>query len=582
MKTMHGPTWLWVALFLTMTVLPAAASRDAGTESALYLAADGRSMALGRATVTDYESSLASNWNPAGLAFLPQISLALQQASLFGGAVHQSAAAALPTLDWGTVALSGSRIQIGDIERRDAANLPAGSFSYLEQMLLLAYGVEVWNGLAVGVATKLQDLRLDDRQSSAPGLDAGILFRMPLAEPGSAAFVREVAAGLAVRNAVSPVLRLDQDPDRMFPSWNLGAAAIFKVIEGLPDRLMARVEADKPERADLRWHAGVEYAPYPVIAVRGGWDHEYFSAGAGLKVAGIQLDYGVSFPEIGMRHLVTLSAAFGRDMTVARSQRAADEERRRQEIVDNLKTGMVNDYRQQAKALMAKEDWQAAAKLWEKVLDWEPDNAEAKTGLETARREIMVRENEEALKLAREYFRNQKFIDVMVECRNVLDRDPKNAAALELNRQAENLANRMGNTALSMNLKTLENIRKEYQLGLKAYTERDWEKAITHWERVIETTPLQKQVYSYLQTARTRLVKTKEESVKIIQVKQAETQREKMYKAAGGLARSAKRKAAVRSFEKLATDNPQDKDAQKNLEKTRQDLIDSQKKGIRW
>jgi tetratricopeptide (TPR) repeat protein len=571
-------------LVLGLLGLPATvfSALDAGTESTLDLGADARTMAMGRTSVTDYSTPLAADWNPASLGYLPQLSLALQQAVLFDGAVHQTVGVAYPTLDWGTLALTAMRLQISGIERRDDANLANGEFSMVEQQLTLAYAYPVFDFLSLGATVKVHDLKMDVWQATAPGMDAGLLFKLPLASKENPGMFQEVSAGLAVQNAVSPMLKLDQVADRMNPSWKLGGSVAMNLLSQVPDRLLISAEMEKPEQAGARWHAGAEYQLVQIFSLRGGWDNEYFAAGAGLQYAGVRLDYAVSFPAIGMRHLVTLSMALGSDMNVMRTQRAAEEERKRLEIVDNLKNGIVNDYRRQAKAMMEKGDYPAAAKFWEKVLDWEPANSEAKTGLETAQRETQQRENAESLRLAKEYLRDQKYIDVMVECRNVLDRDPKNGVAQDLYRQAEDKATRMGNTALSMNMKTLENIRREYQLGLKAYTERNWEVAIEHWEKVIETSPLQKQVYSYLQTARSRMVKTKEEAVKVIEVKQTESKHEKLYKEAVDLSRSGKLKEAVRTWETLSKDNPQDQDTQKNLDKTRQDLIDSQKKGIRW
>ena len=34
--------------------------------------------------------------------------------------------------------------------------------------------------------------------------------------------------------------------------------------------MLVRLEAQKPERADFRWHAGLEYQMYDAIALRGG------------------------------------------------------------------------------------------------------------------------------------------------------------------------------------------------------------------------------------------------------------------------------------------------------------------------
>ncbi|MCK5240994.1 PorV/PorQ family protein [bacterium] len=557
--------------------LSAQAAPDAGTDSALYLGSGARAIAMGRTGVTAFDSAFTADWNPGSLGFSPQCSVSLQHASLFGNAWHESLGFVFPTLDYGTLSLTFARMEVGGIERRDEYNLPRGDFGMTEQQAVIGYGYNVWGPFSAGTALRVHNLRLDGLTGTSPGIDAGIAFKLPL----RTIILKEVSSGFSCRNALGPALKLSNEADRLFPTWRLGAAVKMELVPDFPDRLIIRAEAEKPERADIRRQVGLEYTVYDLVSVRGGWDHEYLSAGIGVTYLGLTFDYALSFPDLGMRHLMTLSYAIGQSVIERRANRERDAERRRQKIVENMKNKIIRDYIAQAKIHTQKQEFEEAAKLWEKVLDWAPDNAEAKTKLAHMEEEIVRVKNSRDLKTAQDYLRKKQYIDVMVECQRVLERDPKNAIAKSLHAQAEKKAQNLGKFSYTTNVKLLQRIREEYQLGLQAYTKRDYLEAVKHWERVIEASPLQKQVYRYLQSARTRILKaqkTKNKTPKIAR----ENKKKRMYKKAVEFSREGKLKDAVRSWEKLVKENPNDRDAKQNLDKTRKNLIDSQKKGIRW
>jgi tetratricopeptide (TPR) repeat protein len=573
-----------LAALLGAPAAPSLAALDAGTEPAIYLGTGAKAAATGRSAATD-GGVAAMDWNPAGLAQVPRFEALVQHAVLFGGAAHDTLAVAYPVLDWGTWAAGWMRVELGGVERRDADNLPGGSFGFREQEFLLAYGREVWGPLALGATFKLHDLRLDGLESWSPGVDAGAQVRC--LRPFSPAdgpvedLVQELRLGAAVRNAAAPLLKLKDEAERLRPAYRFGAAVVFDLLANVPDALTLKVDAEKPELAEWRWHVGGEYSLYDHFALRGGWDQEYLSAGAGLAYGGMELDYAVSFPVIGLRHLVTLTFAFGEDLRDVRARRQAEEERQRQTVVDKLKQDIIQGYDQKARELAAAGKYPEAVKLWEKVLDWDPNDRETQENLRLAREEVRKQEIADLLDQGEKAFQEERYVDTMLACRQVQELEPKHPQAAELYDRAEKKATTLGELAFAKEAKAMIRVRQHYMSGLKAYTQQDWGAAIQHWEQVLADSPLQRQVYMYLGKAKAQYEKVKQQRQSGTTLSPAEQKRLDMYKQAVSLSRAGKLKDAALTWEKIITENPEDADAKTNLDKTRKEFISSEKKGIR-
>lgn len=584
------PRRLLSAWFLLAALGISAAARaalDAGTEPALYLGAGAKNAGAGRAAVAASGEADAADWNPAGLAQVPRCQLLLQYTPLFADARHDTFVFAYPFLDWGTLAVAWMRLDLADIERRDADNLPTGRFDFREQQFALSYGYEIWKPLSLGLTLKLHELRLDGLESLAPGLDAGALLRLEhpfMSDPNedkSQDLIPLISLGASVRNAVGPALKLLETSERLHPSYRVGAEIGLDLLPDLPDRLTLKLDAEKPEMQGWRVHAGADYSLFRHFAVRGGWDQEYLSAGAGLNYGGVALDYAVGFPSIGLRHLLTVTLAFGDDVRDLQARRLAEQERQRQAVVDKLKGEIIRGYDQQAKDLAMQGKYREAAKLWEKVLDWDPANAETQANLKTAREQIRLQEIASILEQAQKFFNEERYVDAMLECRRVLEMDEKNAPAAELYAKAEKKATTLGELAFAKEVKALARIREHYLAGLRAYAQQNWEEAIKHWEQVIVDSPMQKQVYMYLDKARTQYDKVRQQRQQP-QISPTEQKRIELYKKAVSLSQAGKLKDAAITWEKIISENPKDEDAKNNLDKTRQEYIESEKRGLRW
>jgi tetratricopeptide (TPR) repeat protein len=344
------------------------------------------------------------------------------------------------------------------------------------------------------------------------------------------------------------------------------------------------LDLEKPEMAGMRLHAGAEFACYDHFALRGGWDQEYPSLGAGINYAGFDLDYAVSFPVLGLRHLMTLTFAFGDDMAAARAHRQNDLERQKQQVIQGLKDEMVAGYLHQANQAYGGGDLRQAVMLWEKALDWDPNNQEAKQKLQSAQEELQRRQLAASLALASQHYEAGEYLDAILECRKVLEIDPQNGQALQINARAEKQASSFGAAATTAEVQSVAKARDFYLKGLKAYTSQNWAEAVKNWDKAAEQSPLQQQITHYLDQARQHMTAAGQSLPEGLAPAPAATPVavQKLYKEAVNLSRTGKLSDAVQTWEKLIKENPADEDAKKNLDKTRQDLIDSQKRGLKW
>jgi len=444
-----------IAAVILGTVMPAAAVDDGGGRSVFATGAGNRALAMGGAFAAVADDASAPIWNPAGLGLLARKELQLSQTTLFGlGFSEQYAAFALPDWRWGTVALTWRRFGVDGIEGRDDRGfLVDADLEDSETELGLSYGRSLLDGdLSLGGALKVQRQSLAGYTGSGFGLDLGAWAR-PLALAGATgAPARALAVGVAVRNAVEPEIRLDQDRVPDPGALRAGLAWTQDVTGGI--RLVAAVDIEKTRGMDRRLHLGAECRVYDVLAVRAGSADGRLTGGAGVSWHGLGFDYQYEDHPLDPVHRFGVALGFGATVAESRAAaHAADEaaiqarleaafsernaqrmQQLRDEIDADLRAGRYDDAlarigtlqvlapeRDDLGSLAAaawsglaveqerRDDLTVAAVSWRRALSTEPDNAAAQRGLarvqaESDRRSTRSREIRERYEAALDAF----------------------------------------------------------------------------------------------------------------------------------------------------------------------------------
>jgi hypothetical protein len=318
-------------LFAALTVLligPFAARADesGGTLSPLADGAGNRALAMGSAFTSIADDASATVWNPAGLGNLARRELQASHASLYGLSISEDYASfAWPSWRWGTAAITARRIGVDDIEHRDDRNQLLGEFASSETEIDLAWGRALGEAWSVGGGVKLARQEIGTSSDNGFGLDLGVLARPFLRMGREDGWTSRVSLGLALRNAIAPTIRLDQESVSEPTQIRSGASYRHPFLgEG---EILVSADAIVARDVDTRLRAGLEVVPHPLLALRTGWDGDDFTAGAGIRWHSVSFDYVYENNALDAAHRFGASVLFGSSVAESRlsARRAEDE-----------------------------------------------------------------------------------------------------------------------------------------------------------------------------------------------------------------------------------------------------------------
>jgi long-subunit fatty acid transport protein len=260
---------------------------------------------MGDAFVSIADDASATYWNPAGLSQIqtPEV-LAMQNAGLVD-TQYQYLAGVLPLKD-GAMGLSVSRLDYGSIDRYTASDAKDGSFTAGSLAGNISYSRKVAEDVMMGLSVKYVEESIESEKASSFAGDLGILVKRGRINFGGA--LQHFGPGMKMVRESSPLPM----------TVRVGASTRF-----MDDRLLASVDASKPNDENVTFHTGVEYHIVPMLALRGGYaltpgsstdlgGLTGISAGLGIVFNRFNLDYSVTpFGDLGLSHRFSLLARFG-------------------------------------------------------------------------------------------------------------------------------------------------------------------------------------------------------------------------------------------------------------------------------
>jgi tetratricopeptide (TPR) repeat protein len=308
-------------IVVALTILPwgsiggALAAEDAGTRSPFANGTGARALALGGAFAAIATDAAGLTWNPAGLALASRFGYEVAHSASVELSSHDSYAALVaPSWRWGSLGVGVRSVGVGSVEPRDERNVVTGDdFSSSDTEITVGYARALNDAWSLGGSLKLQSQDVGGYGASALAGDLGVLVSVGGAM--GVPWLQELTAGMGIRNALEPALRLDRESVHDPRTWRGGLS--WRGWLGSQPLTLA-VDADASKSVAARMHAGAELLVRGLLAVRVGFNNDRVTAGAGLAWRSLEFGYAFENVALGSVHRLGLSQAFGPTVSASR------------------------------------------------------------------------------------------------------------------------------------------------------------------------------------------------------------------------------------------------------------------------
>lgn len=326
---------LYYILILLISVSPTRAGEYAN--DFLRIGVGARPLAMGGAYVAMSNDASAFYWNPAGMTNTDRVSIHFDHVPMFGGIAQYNAA----NVTFGfynqiAVGLSWIRLGVDEIPRYAplggtrfdrltraefrSTGEPLDYFGDMEDAFLASFSrtfyfdLYVGTGfsdnklpmeLSVGLTGKYIQHKLDDKTGSGQGIDAGVLLRMVSETRVRNESKTWLGFGLLARDLsrTSMMWNTDSKHKDVVDMTMQGGIAFSHAVQSLASRFTVSFDQEFGFYDDR--HFGAEVSFFDLIALRGGYYDEHFSAGAGLKFKGVVVDYAFVTKDLANTHRIS-------------------------------------------------------------------------------------------------------------------------------------------------------------------------------------------------------------------------------------------------------------------------------------
>ena len=289
-----------LSLALLMVISAMALADGVGAFSAFKSGIGARALAMGGAFVAVADDSTAVIWNPAGLALLDDTRIGGMSTDLFGMGITHQFVGGMTTIAGFGVGLGWERASIIG-NGADEAGDPTGDFSWDESTIIGTFATNVMDMGLAGVNVKYYMASAPGNSASGFGFDLGLLINLgdmfTLGVNAADIGGSTVTWDTGTVNTVSALYK---------------AGLAMKLIDG---NLVLAADMDFNDAGMGDAHVGIEFKVIDELALRGGvvladeFQNVYFSAGAGINVAGLYVDAAYILNET-LGNTLILSADF--------------------------------------------------------------------------------------------------------------------------------------------------------------------------------------------------------------------------------------------------------------------------------
>jgi tetratricopeptide (TPR) repeat protein len=392
MRTMKVVSLL---LILAPMLLAQDGDGQAGTRSNFNLGFGARAVGMGNAFTALADDPTAMYWNPAGLDYIYQQSVTLFHGSLWEGTLYDFLGYAYPTLDLGTFAIGIARLGTGDIPQTGRyGEMGMEPISYEVYQGYVSYGLKLPWDLALGTSLKVQRsawnglVNYGRAVGVGVGLDLGFIYRPTFS---LSPYLRDWSFGLNIENLFPPQIQEGGETDILPRVFRLGVLRKIPLF-GEGNSLNVLLDFDKSADTDLAVSFGTEYSFMEMGRVRLGYNSGGIAFGAGVQYNMFQIDYAFGNPSTESMlppiHRISLSVNFGMNRdemyTIVQELKRIEDERLITEMREADKQRSIADHLQKADAYFREKKYLDAVVEYREVINQDPFHQQAKIMLDSS------------------------------------------------------------------------------------------------------------------------------------------------------------------------------------------------------
>jgi len=303
--------------------------------SFLELGVGAKALGMGSAFVAVSNDAYGFYWNPSGLAFMENLQAASMYADLFNSLESQSfLSVAMPVFGGVTISAAWMRLSVNDIPRYPGFNpgedrvngvvaqltsRPNGYFASASDAFVLSFAkykrvmldlgwqyFEFPIDFGYGVNFKILRESIDDKSGSGIGLDAGMMVKIGLENVFNDPNYGQLVFGINIQDISETRISwntLSKQSDKIQRNFKYGFAFI-QPLNFVNSEITFAFDLDT--RYGGSTHFGGEYLYDKLLALRAGVNEGNFTAGAGIYLWKLNLDYAFQSHDLGNTHRVSL------------------------------------------------------------------------------------------------------------------------------------------------------------------------------------------------------------------------------------------------------------------------------------
>ncbi|MDH4156530.1 MAG: PorV/PorQ family protein [candidate division Zixibacteria bacterium] len=356
---------------------------DAGTESLFSIGLGARALGMGGGFTSLADDAAAVYYNPAALPYLEYHEISFMHTELFEGTTYNCASWAYPLIGAGGFGLGYMRIGTGDIiKTRDFVEI--GEFDFANSQFLVAYGRKLEGGFSAGLTLKVVNQSVDNLSDYGVGLDLGLRSQL----------TANLSAGLIVRDMIPATIKLHNMKENLPTSIAGGLALRALKLSGYTV-LSGSVDLEKTEERSMRLHAGAEMVFHGAYALRGGYDRDNLSFGAGYYYRRLKLDYAYKVMDyVEDSHRFSLSLLIGSSVSEQMQQKEREALERGTELLEDERQSRFVFFKEKADTYYDQFRLDSALAYYYRALAFDDENQEIIGTIAAIKRAVQVEQEQ--------------------------------------------------------------------------------------------------------------------------------------------------------------------------------------------